>query len=57
MSQQAVNRKIFIDDYVDPTTVDVIDWSPVLQIAAADRLGRRPVSRAARQSILRSSVL
>ena len=32
MSQQAVNRKIFIDDYVDPATVDVIDWSPVLQI-------------------------
>ncbi len=32
MSQQAVNRKIFIDDYVDPATVDVIDWSPVLQV-------------------------
>jgi len=33
MSQQALNRKIFIDDYVDQATVDVIDWSPVLQIA------------------------
>ncbi len=32
MSQQAVNRKIFIDDYVDLKNVDVIDWSPVLQI-------------------------
>ena len=32
MSQQSVNRKIFIDDYIDPATVDVIDWSPVLQI-------------------------
>ena len=32
MSQQALNRKIFIDDYVDPATVDVIDWSPVLQV-------------------------
>ena len=32
MSQQAVNRKIFIDDYIDPATVDVIDWSPILQI-------------------------
>ena len=33
MSQQALNRKIFIDDYVDQSTVDVIDWSPILQIA------------------------
>ena len=32
MSQQAVDRKIFIDDYVDPSTVEVIDWSPVLQL-------------------------
>jgi predicted AlkP superfamily pyrophosphatase or phosphodiesterase len=32
MSQQAVDRKIFLDDYVDPATVNVIDWSPVLQI-------------------------
>jgi hypothetical protein len=32
MSQQALNRKIFIDDYVDPATIDVIDLSPVLQV-------------------------
>ena len=32
MSQQALNRKIFIDDYVDPATIDMIDWSPVLQV-------------------------
>jgi predicted AlkP superfamily pyrophosphatase or phosphodiesterase len=32
MSQQALDRKIFIDDYVDPATVEVIDWSPVLQL-------------------------
>ena len=32
MSQQAVNRKIFLDDYLDLSLVDVIDWSPVLQV-------------------------
>jgi predicted AlkP superfamily pyrophosphatase or phosphodiesterase len=32
MSQQAVDRKVFIDDYLDLKTVDVIDWSPVLQL-------------------------
>lgn len=32
MSQQAVDRKIFLDDYVDLKTVDVVDWSPVLHI-------------------------
>ena len=32
MSQQAIDRKVFIDDYLDLRTVDVIDWSPVLQM-------------------------
>ena len=32
MSQQAVDRKIFIDDYLDLRAVDVSDWSPVLQV-------------------------
>jgi len=32
MSQQAVDRKVFIDDYIDLRSVDVIDWSPVLQV-------------------------
>ena len=32
MSQQAVDRKIFLDDYLDLSSVDVIDWSPVLQV-------------------------
>ena len=29
---QAVDRKVFIDDYLDLQTVDVVDWSPVLQL-------------------------
>jgi predicted AlkP superfamily pyrophosphatase or phosphodiesterase len=33
MSQLALDRKIFLDDYVDLSTVNVVDWSPVLQIA------------------------
>ena len=33
MSQQSDTRKIYLDDYVDMATVDVVDWSPVLQIA------------------------
>jgi len=33
LSQQALDRKIFIDDYVDMSTVNVVDWSPVLQVA------------------------
>jgi predicted AlkP superfamily pyrophosphatase or phosphodiesterase len=36
MSQQAVDRKIFLDDYVDLATVRVVDWSPVLHIAPLD---------------------
>ena len=32
MSLQAVNRKVFIDDYLDLRSVDVVDWSPVLQL-------------------------
>ncbi len=32
MSQQALDRKIFVDDYVDLATVEVIDWSPVLHV-------------------------
>ena len=33
MSQQALDRKIFLDDYVDLDTVNVVDWNPVLWIA------------------------
>ncbi len=33
MSQQALDRKIFLDDYVDLAAVNVVDWTPVLQIA------------------------
>jgi predicted AlkP superfamily pyrophosphatase or phosphodiesterase len=33
MSPQAADRKIFLDDYVDPASVNVVDWSPVLHIA------------------------
>jgi predicted AlkP superfamily pyrophosphatase or phosphodiesterase len=33
MSQQSDTRKIYLEDYIDMTTVDVVDWSPVLQIA------------------------
>jgi predicted AlkP superfamily pyrophosphatase or phosphodiesterase len=33
LSQQALDRKIFIDDYVDMSTINVVDWSPVLQAA------------------------
>jgi predicted AlkP superfamily pyrophosphatase or phosphodiesterase len=32
MSQQALDRKIFLDDYVDLSTVDVVDWTPVLAV-------------------------
>ena len=32
MSQQAVDRKIFLDDYLEMSSVEVIDWSPVLQV-------------------------
>jgi predicted AlkP superfamily pyrophosphatase or phosphodiesterase len=32
MSQQAPDRKIFLDDYLDLRSVDVLDWSPVLQL-------------------------
>ena len=32
MSLQAIDRKIFVDDYLDMRTVDVIDWSPVLHL-------------------------
>jgi predicted AlkP superfamily pyrophosphatase or phosphodiesterase len=61
MSQQAVNRKIFIDDYVDPATIDVIDWSPVLQVrpttGSVDDLyrrlrGKHPALRVYRKSEL-----
>ena len=32
MSLQAVERKIFVDDYLDMRSVEVIDWSPVLHL-------------------------
>lgn len=33
MSATSESRLIFIDDYIDMSTVDVIDWSPLLGIA------------------------
>jgi predicted AlkP superfamily pyrophosphatase or phosphodiesterase len=33
MSQLAPERRIYLDDYVDLATVNVVDWSPVLHIA------------------------
>jgi predicted AlkP superfamily pyrophosphatase or phosphodiesterase len=32
MSQLAPERTIFLDDYLDLATVDVVDWSPVLML-------------------------
>lgn len=32
MSQLSDDRRIFIDDYLDVLTVDMVDWSPVAQI-------------------------
>lgn len=46
MSQQAVDRKIFIDDYLNLKTVDVSDWSPVLQVRPKDGVGVDEVYRA-----------
>jgi len=46
MSQQAVDRKIFIDDYLDLKTVDVSDWSPVLQLRPKNSAGVDEVYRA-----------
>ena len=33
MSEQSENRVIFLDDYLDLSTVDVIEWSPNLELA------------------------
>jgi predicted AlkP superfamily pyrophosphatase or phosphodiesterase len=33
MSQQAASRTIFLDDYIDLSSVDVIDWTPILELA------------------------
>ena len=32
MSQQAANRAIFVDDYLDLSTVDVVEWTPNLAL-------------------------
>jgi predicted AlkP superfamily pyrophosphatase or phosphodiesterase len=32
MSQLSRDRRIFLDDYLDLRTVDIVDWSPVAQI-------------------------
>jgi predicted AlkP superfamily pyrophosphatase or phosphodiesterase len=36
MTEVSPDRLIFLDDYVDLATVDVVDWSPVLMLAARD---------------------
>ncbi len=44
MAQLSPDRVIFVDDYLDPATVKVVDWSPVLMLApppgAVDRVYR-----------------
>ena len=37
MSQLATDRKIFLDDYLNPDEVNVIDWSPTAQIATKEK--------------------
>ena len=32
MSELSPDRRIFLEDYLDPLTVDIVDWSPVAQI-------------------------
>jgi predicted AlkP superfamily pyrophosphatase or phosphodiesterase len=32
MSQLSPDRRIFLDDYLDMLTVDIVDWSPVAQL-------------------------
>lgn len=32
MSQLSPDRTIFLDDYIDLSTIDVVEWSPVLEI-------------------------
>src|SRR5688572_24305861 len=32
MSQLSPDRRIFLDDYLDPLTIDIVDWSPVAQL-------------------------
>ena len=33
MSQLSDRRVIFLDDYMDLATVDIVDWTPVLELA------------------------
>jgi predicted AlkP superfamily pyrophosphatase or phosphodiesterase len=33
MSQNALDRVLFVDDYIAPSSLDVIDWSPILGVA------------------------
>jgi len=32
MSQQAADRIVFLDDHIDLAAIDVVEWSPVLQV-------------------------
>jgi predicted AlkP superfamily pyrophosphatase or phosphodiesterase len=36
MSALSKDRTIVLDDYIDPSSVDVVDWSPVLGLAPKD---------------------
>ncbi|HRB12935.1 MAG TPA: ectonucleotide pyrophosphatase/phosphodiesterase [Vicinamibacteria bacterium] len=36
MAQLSRDRTIVLDDYLDPATVDVLDWSPVLALSPKD---------------------
>jgi predicted AlkP superfamily pyrophosphatase or phosphodiesterase len=36
MARVSRDRMIVLDDYVDPSTVDVLDWSPVLALSPKD---------------------
>jgi predicted AlkP superfamily pyrophosphatase or phosphodiesterase len=40
MSQLSRDRVIFLDDYLDPESTHVVDWSPVLAIWPEDDTGR-----------------
>jgi predicted AlkP superfamily pyrophosphatase or phosphodiesterase len=37
MSQHRDNQTIFLDDYLDLSTVEVIDWTPILELAPRSR--------------------
>lgn len=63
MTEISTEREIFLDDYVDPATVDVIEWQPLMVAprvagpAAAEDLYRRLHGRNPALTIYRNSEL